>query len=68
MVIYLLNVLINPEALLTDPLTWIHVKNFGKLEFVIIPIEAIIIPLSIQLFKKFRLRFIDWFYEYFKTK
>lgn len=67
-IIYLLKVLISPNAALNDPLTWIDVTNFGKLEFIIIPIEAILIPSSIYLFKKYRKTFVLWFYEYFKTK
>ncbi|MBK9380915.1 MAG: hypothetical protein IPN39_06270 [Chitinophagaceae bacterium] len=66
--IYLLMVLISPNAVFNDPLTWIDVANFGKLEFIIIPIEAILIPTSIYLFKKYRKTFVLWFYEYFKTK
>lgn len=67
-VIYLLSVLINDSAVWIDPLTWINANNFGKLEFIIIPIEAIIIPTSIKIFKKYRHAFSNWFYECFKTK
>lgn len=67
-IVYLLSVLINDSAVWTDPLTWINANNFGKLEFIIIPIEVIIIPASIKIFKKYRSAFTNWFYECFKTK
>jgi hypothetical protein len=66
--IYLFSVLINKELIWNDPLTYIDIVNFSKLEFIIGIVESVLIASSIYIFKNYRIKFSNWFIKKFKTK
>lgn len=51
--------LVNPELVLSDPLTYINVENWGKLEAVFFIFDFLICGLSIYIYRNYKDSFID---------
>lgn len=66
--VYFVKTLINWKTLnIIDPLTWVNQDKFGKLEFLVIVVEIIVIGGSIATYKKFKNGFFHWYYNRFKA-
>ena len=66
---YLLKTLVNWNNLeLTNPLTWINNEHFGKLEFIIIVFEILIIGGSVFIYRKYSDNFSSYWYEKIRLK
>jgi hypothetical protein len=53
---------------LEDPTSWIDDDKFGKLEFLIIAFEAVIVGFCGWAYKKHRTNFVSWYYERQRVK
>lgn len=51
-----------------DPLTWVDVNNFSKIELLIVIFEIIVIGLSCKIYDKFYDSFALWYYNKYKLK
>lgn len=65
---YLWNVIVSPDAIWNDPLTWIVEDAFAKLELIVSIIETLIIGGSITIYIKYRKKFVSWFHKKLETK
>lgn len=65
---YLFSVLINPDLIWNDPMTYINESAFSKLEFIVTIFEVGILGLAIYLYRKYRKRFVEWYVKRFSTK
>jgi len=66
---YFLSVLVNWTSLsLNEPLSWINNENFGKLEFLLIVFEFCVVGLAIFVWRKYRSKFKNYWYNKFKLQ
>jgi hypothetical protein len=66
--ILFLKLVLNPNFVFLDPLTYVNEGNWSKLEFIFTLIEIILIPSAIFLNKKFGERVENWFKKLIKNE